>query len=164
MGKEQAITKRKKIIVPLFFLILILLSLIFVKLLLNRMNSYIAENGKSSMGAVVEQIQQTYDLQVNGYYSQLHLLEDSLIQEEVRSIELDRNKKFFETWQKESESTLIFLQENGKAITTDGTKLRVDMPSKCLLDLRNGYNIGKLVRSEERRVGKECRSRWSPYH
>ena len=132
-------------IVPLFFLILIFLSLIFVKLLLNRMNSYIAENGKSSMGAVVEQIQQTYDLQVNGYYSQLHLLEDSLIQEEVRSIELDRNKKFFEAWQKESESTLIFLQENGKAITTDGTKLRVDMPSKLLLDLRNGYNIGKLV-------------------
>ena len=92
----------------MFFLILIFLSLIFVKLLLNRMNSYIAENGKSNMGAVVEQIQQTYDLQVNGYYSQLHLLEDSLIQEEVRSIELDRNKKFFEAWQKESESTLIF--------------------------------------------------------
>ena len=145
MGTEQAKTKRKKMIVPLFFLILIFLNLIFVKFLLNRMNSYIAENGKSSMGADVEQIQQTYDLQVNGYYSQLHLLEDSLIQEEVRSIELDRNKKFFEAWQKESESTLIFLQENGKAITTDGTKLRVDMPSKCLLDLRNGYNIGKLV-------------------
>ena len=145
MGTEQAKTKRKKMIVPLFFLILIFLSLIFVKFLLNRMNSYITENGKSSMGAVVEQIQQTYDLQVNGYYSQLHLLEDSLIQEEVRSIELDRNKKFFEAWQKESESTLLFLQENGKAITTDGTKLRVDMPSKLLLDLRNGYNIGKLV-------------------
>ena len=145
MGKEQAITKRKKIIVPLVFLILILLSLIFVKLLLNRMNSYIAENGKSNMGAVVEQIQQTYDLQVNGYYSRLRMLEDFLTQEGVRSIELDRNKKFFEAWQKESESTLIFLQENGKAITTDGTKLRVDMPSKLLLDLRNGYNIGKLV-------------------
>ena len=145
MGTEQAKTKRKKMIVPLFFLILIFLNLIFVKLLLNRMNSYIAENGKSSMGAVVEQIQQTYDLQVNGYYSQLHLLEDSLIQEDGRSLGLDINKKFFEAWQKESESTLIFLQENGKAITTDGTKLRVDMPSKLLLDLRNGYNIGKLV-------------------
>src|SRR5256884_6100891 len=23
---------------------------------------------------------------------------------------------------------------------------------------------GQLLRSEERRVGKECRSRWSPYH
>ena len=145
MGTEQAITKRKKMIVPLFFLILIFLSLIFVKLILNRMNSYIAENGKSSMGAVVEQIQQTYDLQVNGYYSQLQLLADSLIQEEERFLELDKNKKFFEAWQKESESTLIFLQENGKAITTDGTKLRVDMPSKLLLELKNGYNIGKLV-------------------
>jgi len=26
------------------------------------------------------------------------------------------------------------------------------------------YFYGKTVRSEERRVGKECRSRWSPYH
>src|SRR3712207_3290936 len=27
-----------------------------------------------------------------------------------------------------------------------------------------GHNIRKILRSEERRVGKECRSRWSPYH
>ena len=26
------------------------------------------------------------------------------------------------------------------------------------------YAFISLVRSEERRVGKECRSRWSPYH
>ena len=24
--------------------------------------------------------------------------------------------------------------------------------------------VGMIGRSEERRVGKECRSRWSPYH
>src|SRR3712207_1319359 len=28
----------------------------------------------------------------------------------------------------------------------------------------NCYEGGGYVRSEERRVGKECRSRWSPYH
>ena len=30
----------------------------------------------------------------------------------------------------------------------------------------NGEGIGHVdgLRSEERRVGKECRSRWSPYH
>ena len=30
----------------------------------------------------------------------------------------------------------------------------------------NGYSISSegFLRSEERRVGKECRSRWSPYH
>ena len=27
-----------------------------------------------------------------------------------------------------------------------------------------GRSIGCVLRSEERRVGKECRSRWSPYH
>ena len=29
---------------------------------------------------------------------------------------------------------------------------------------RRGAVAGGFVRSEERRVGKECRSRWSPYH
>ena len=29
---------------------------------------------------------------------------------------------------------------------------------------RVGGNKMQLLRSEERRVGKECRSRWSPYH
>src|SRR3712207_8222728 len=28
----------------------------------------------------------------------------------------------------------------------------------------SGYGVTKHARSEERRVGKECRSRWSPYH
>src|SRR5437588_11193416 len=31
--------------------------------------------------------------------------------------------------------------------------------SQLAAELRN-----RLLRSEERRVGKECRSRWSPYH
>src|SRR3712207_7551632 len=30
--------------------------------------------------------------------------------------------------------------------------------------LAHGERLGDVVRSEERRVGKECRSRWSPYH
>ena len=28
----------------------------------------------------------------------------------------------------------------------------------------SAYSTGDVYRSEERRVGKECRSRWSPYH
>ena len=98
------------------------------------------------MEAVVEQIQQTYDLQVSGYYNQLQLVEEFLLHERELSLETDVNKSFFEAWEKESESTLIFLQENGQAISAGGTKMRIDMPSKLLLDLKNGYNIGKLVR------------------
>ena len=32
------------------------------------------------------------------------------------------------------------------------------------VDENDGDSIIMLSRSEERRVGKECRSRWSPYH
>ena len=124
---------------------MILLSLVCIKYLISKSNKYISENGKSSMGAVVEQIQQTYDLQVSGYYSQLQLVEEFLLHERELSLETDTNKSFFEAWEKESESTLIFLQENGQAISAGGTKMRIDMPSKLLLDLKNGYNIGKLV-------------------
>ena len=146
MEIEQAVNKRKKITKLLLILLMILLSLVCIKYLISKSNKYISENGKSSMGAVVEQIQQTYDLQVSGYYSQLQLVEKFLLHERELSLETDTNKNFFEAWEKESESTLIFLQENGQAISAGGTKMRIDMPSKLLLDLKNGYNIGKLVR------------------
>ena len=146
MEIEQAVNKRKKITRLLLILLIILLSLVCIKYLISKSNKYISENGKSSMGAVVEQIQQTYDLQVSGYYSQLQLVEEFLLHERELSLETDVNKSFFEAWEKESESTLIFLQENGQAISAGGTKMRIDMPSKFLLDLKNGYNIGKLVR------------------
>ncbi len=146
MEIEQTVNKRKKITRLLLILLMILLSLGCIKYLISKSSKYISENGKSSMGAVVEQIQQTYDLQVSGYYSQLQLVEKFLLHERELSLETDVNKSFFEAWEKESESTLIFLQENGQAISAGGTKMRIDMPSKLLLDLKNGYNIGKLVR------------------
>lgn len=63
------------------------------------------------MGAVVEQMQQTYELQTSGYYSRLHLVEDYLLQEKELSLETEVTSIFFEAWEKESESTLLFLQE-----------------------------------------------------
>ena len=51
----------------------------------------------------------------------------------------------------------------------DISRLR-DLPFTTKEDLRNGFPYDFLasdlgvLRSEERRVGKECRSRWSPYH
>ena len=43
-----------------------------------------------------------------------------------------------------------------------GMHLRPGEFSTLLQILRGARN--ELCRSEERRVGKECRSRWSPYH
>ena len=43
-----------------------------------------------------------------------------------------------------------------------GGKLEVTLGRK--LRFQNRYDRMRTMRSEERRVGKECRSRWSPYH
>src|SRR2546430_7258798 len=43
----------------------------------------------------------------------------------------------------------------------------VNLAKERKIPIRIGVNAGSLekdLRSEERRVGKECRSRWSPYH
>ena len=37
-------------------------------------------------------------------------------------------------------------------------------PGKGAQLVRSAGSSAQLLRSEERRVGKECRSRWSPYH
>ena len=41
--------------------------------------------------------------------------------------------------------------------------VRVDMGAPDRISLVQ-YRTQIIIRSEERRVGKECRSRWSPYH
>lgn len=83
---EQTVNKKKKITRLLLILLIILLSLVCIKYLISKSSKYISENGKSSMGAVVEQIQQTYDLQVSGYYNQLQLVEEFLLHERELSL------------------------------------------------------------------------------
>src|SRR2546425_12489853 len=39
---------------------------------------------------------------------------------------------------------------------------KADLPTVSAFE--SGTNTWRRLRSEERRVGKECRSRWSPYH
>src|SRR5256885_11571522 len=47
-------------------------------------------------------------------------------------------------------------------ITNNATSLTATTLGTSALGIVNGLGDGQ--RSEERRVGKECRSRWSPYH
>src|SRR5258708_10067609 len=51
---------------------------------------------------------------------------------------------------------------NGKATNLLCGPAR-NVPSECAANWPKHFTFTK-IRSEERRVGKECRSRWSPYH
>src|SRR6266566_4021920 len=71
--------------------------------------------------------------------------------------------------------TLFFFKQKTAYEITRGLEFRRVLfrssrfPAKILAVWEGGLAIhggvlGGLLRSEERRVGKECRSRWSPYH
>src|ERR1041385_753933 len=60
-----------------------------------------------------------------------------------------------------------------KIITKDNVSIdiaavayyHISDPENAVIAIENVYNaINQISQSEERRVGKECRSRWSPYH
>ena len=56
-----------------------------------------------------------------------------------------------------------------KRVTSKVSKLTPDQIQQLLDSLNEESEVldavfESLTRSEERRVGKECRSRWSPYH
>src|SRR3989454_10102509 len=58
-----------------------------------------------------------------------------------------------------SDGAYLLRWQNGKGVT----EATANGPTK-IAPLAGSEATGKAVRSEERRVGKECRSRWSPYH
>src|SRR2546430_16510632 len=55
--------------------------------------------------------------------------------------------------------------DNGEMRKEDvETRLNILFPHLAVVDLQPLIDACQFQRSEERRVGKECRSRWSPYH
>ena len=64
------------------------------------------------------------------------------------------------TVQTESIGKNVEVWEN--AVIREGVVIGNDVVIHPNVVINSGVEIGD--RSEERRVGKECRSRWSPYH
>ena len=56
------------------------------------------------------------------------------------------------------------LDVNARVSVTGGERYSPILESQSVAQKRVIYDESRLLRSEERRVGKECRSRWSPYH
>ena len=50
----------------------------------------------------------------------------------------------------------------GKSLSRQPAEKREAVKSEPVVETKAA--VAPLCRSEERRVGKECRSRWSPYH
>ena len=81
-----------------------------------------------------------------------------------------------QTWTAANGSRVYFLPTEGLPLVDvriafdagsarDGAQFGLATLTSGLLDTGAGaWDADAIARSEERRVGKECRSRWSPYH
>src|SRR5256885_9104839 len=52
----------------------------------------------------------------------------------------------------------------GGLINLPATLIVLALTGLLVLGIKESARVTSVIRSEERRVGKECRSRWSPYH
>ncbi len=137
--------EKRKILVPLFLILLVLCGAGIVKVLLAQMDNAIEENGKNSMQAVVEQIQQTYELQVENYYSRLRMIDGYAVNGTEDMLEKGDTRYLLEKLQQETGSKIFFIKENGVAIDIDKHKRKLEITASLLQDLKNKQNIAKLV-------------------
>ena len=120
-------------------------SILWGQLILKRMRSYIETNGKNNMATIMEQMSQSYDIQLNAYFCKLEQTERFLFQDGQREISLEEWKDFFDTAASENTEELLFMKNNGEVTTTDGRKTRLDIQSQMLIDLHQDQKIAQSV-------------------
>ena len=69
-----------------------------------------------------------------------------------------------EVGEEEEEAMEVELVQNPDPDPDMGKEVDRDMGQETAAGRRVYPEVEEMTRSEERRVGKECRSRWSPYH
>ena len=94
----------------------------------------------------------------------LEVIDDESVDEPMKMTEEEVIAKLLAEDDSAPEKT-VFIKSKGIPITVKGltekeiANVRKESTKKVKIN-----DHKKLTRSEERRVGKECRSRWSPYH
>ena len=90
-----------------------------------------------------------------------------MIQHTSEQQKQDENQQKYEKTQMQREIVIQRLKEQGCRITKQRmVLLDIILNENCSSCKEIYYKASRIdsKRSEERRVGKECRSRWSPYH
>ena len=126
--------------------------------------------GKIAVDFIVDELKAEPLLQVQG-----NALPNSVFIAEDNLLELPKIEVFFKkfpvkkTAQKKGKQKKVTQKKQRDLLFIVGDVQPTDEKASyefcnTLLKVMKDYKAKELIRSEERRVGKECRSRWSPYH
>ncbi len=145
MRRIQTTKTPKRWLTAVLLLAVALICIVTTRGLLLRLDASIEENGKISMQAVVEQVQQTYELQVENYYSRLRMVSAYVSKNTGNPYESQDFEFLINALQKETSSRVLFMKDNGMSLTVDGQESKLDISSTLLLALKSNQNIAKLI-------------------
>ncbi len=145
--------KPRNLAIPLLVVALLVCAAVFIRTLFAQMDDAIRQNGETSMQAVVEQVEQTYELQVENYYSRLRTIERYAAQGTADGLTdlLDDEGlvRLVNTLEEGASWKVFFIKDNGSAMTIDGGERRLDISSSLLNDLKNDQGIAKLISNND---------------
>ncbi len=145
MRRIQTTKTPKRWLTAVLLLAVALICIVTTRGLLLRLDASIEENGKISMQAVVEQVQQTYELQVENYYSRLRMVSAYVSKNTGNPYESQDFEFLINALQKETSSRIFFMKDNGMSMSVDGQESKLDISSTLLLALKSNQNIAKLI-------------------
>lgn len=136
---------RKKIPFLTIFLFVLAFMVVFVFFAVARMEKYIIKSGEENMTAVIEQMEQSYDLRVANIYERLQRIERNLFPVQTRSIVLSEHQDFLNVMTDGSSEHILFIKENGQVMTIDGKESYLDIQSSSLMKLQEKERIAQSV-------------------
>ncbi len=148
-AQAPAPNKLGRFAIPLFLVACAACAALFAQMLFSRMDAAIKTNGETSMQAVVEQLEQSYELQVASYYSRLHTIEHYAAQGDGEQSDGTQGNealvRLVKTIEEKGDWKVFFIKDNGSSMTIDGAERHLDISTSLLNDLKNGQNIAKLI-------------------
>ena len=117
----------------------------FVFYAVDRMEKYIISTGQENMSAVIEQMEQSYDLRVANIYERLQRIERNLFPVQTRSIVLSEHQDFLNVMADGTSEHILFIKNNGQVMTVDGKESYRDIQSSSLMKLQEKERIAQSV-------------------
>lgn len=124
-----------------FFCILIFLGVWEI----NRINGYLNSSGETNMRVIMEQMEQTYEIQNQKAYDSLERIERYLFRNGNRSFQLEDQEDFLIAITDDEDEVVIFLKETGYVLTMNGVGRYIDIPTTTLIKLQQNQRVTQTI-------------------
>lgn len=124
-----------------FFCILIFLGVWEI----NRINGYLKSSGETNMRIIMEQMEQTYEIQNQKVYDSLERIERYLFRNGNRSFQLEDQEDFLIAITDDEDEEVIFLKETGYVLTMNGVGRYIDIPTTTLIKLQQNQRVTQTI-------------------